>query len=490
MKNEKKKKKKEYTLKGHLVEFLVFVIGSMICLNMSTLIFSSNSNEKYRQASYNIRSLEEYAITQEQAMKYLRRYVLYDALGEDYLQLKAYLKQSRESLDYLFENTNDKDTLRKLHNLMEVHDFLEEKAENVKNMVAEKKSEEEWQKQIDVAYADAVSVYGVLEEEYGTLNRQYLTYVDKISEKLRVRSMWFLGCYLVIFLGVCVYLRREISEIYNSVLLPVQELVQGARRTGEGEFEEIHPAHGKVEMDRDISLLIRIFNQMTDKLKQQIAVLQENVRIQKELEASKYRELQMQINPHFMFNTLNMIAETAYFENAEKTEFLLNKTAKMFRFSLDFSGKSISLFKEIEELENYIFIQEEQYEDRIEFLFNLDESFHHILVPSLTLQPLIENSVVHGIGKYTEGGRVKLITKYQEEENAGYIIVEDNGVGMGEEKLQQIRQEMVNYKGDSMKIGLGNVYSRLKILYGDSFSMDIESEQDKGCKIVIRIQNI
>lgn len=160
--------------------------------------------------------------------------------------------------------------------------------------------------------------------------------------------MWFLGCYLIVFLGVCVYLWREISEIYNSVLLPVQELVHGARRIGEGEFEEIHPGHGKVEMDKDISLLVHIFNQMTDKLKQQIAVLQENIRIQKELEASKYRELQMQINPHFMFNTLNMIAETAYFENAEKTEFLLNKTAKMFRFGLDFSGKSISLFKEIE----------------------------------------------------------------------------------------------------------------------------------------------
>ena len=87
------KRKKEYTLKSHLAEFLVFVIGSMICLNVFTLIFSSNSNEKYRQASYNIRSLEEFAITQEQAMKYLRRYVLYDALEEDYLQLKIYLKQ-------------------------------------------------------------------------------------------------------------------------------------------------------------------------------------------------------------------------------------------------------------------------------------------------------------------------------------------------------------------------------------------------------------
>ena len=208
------------------------------------------------------------------------------------------------------------------------------------------------------------------------------------------------------------------------------------------------------------------------------------------LKTSELKALQMQINPHFMFNTLNMIAETAYFENAEKTEFLLNKTAKMFRFSLDFSGKSISLFKEIEELENYIFIQEEQYEDRIEFLFDLDESFHNILVPSLTLQPLIENSVVHGIGKYTEGGRVKLTTSYHEEEGAGYIMVEDNGVGIEEEKLQQIRQEMINYKGDSMKIGLGNVYSRLKILYGEKVSMDIESEERKGCKITIRIEGI
>ena len=118
-----------------------FRLDLLYRLNVFTLIFSSNSNEKYRQASYNIRSLEEFAITQEQAMKYLRRYVLYDALEEDYLQLKTYLKQGEDSLDYLFDNTNDKDTLRRLYNLMKVHTFLEEKAENVKNMVAEKNSE-------------------------------------------------------------------------------------------------------------------------------------------------------------------------------------------------------------------------------------------------------------------------------------------------------------------------------------------------------------
>lgn len=167
-------------------------------------------------------------------MKYLRRYVLYDALEEDYLQLKIYLKQGEDSLDYLFDNTNDKDTLRRLYNLMKVHTFLEEKAENVKNMVAEKNSEEEWQRQIDTAYAEAVSVYDVLLEEYDTVNRQYLTYVDKISENLRVRRMWFLGCYLIVFLGVCVYLWREISEIYNSVLLPVQELVHGSQTDRRG----------------------------------------------------------------------------------------------------------------------------------------------------------------------------------------------------------------------------------------------------------------
>ena len=476
------KRKKEYTLKRHLAEFLVFVIGSMICLNVFTLIFSSNSNEKYRQASYNIRSLEEFAITQEQAMKYLRRYVLYDALEEDYLQLKIYLKQGEDSLDYLFDNTNDKDTLRRLYNLMKVHTFLEEKAENVKNMVAEKNSEEEWQRQIDTAYAEAVSVYDVLLEEYDTVNRQYLTYVDKISENLRVRRMWFLGCYLIVFLGVCVYLWREISEIYNSVLLPVQELVHGARRIGEGEFEEIHPGHGKVEMDKDISLLVHIFNQMTDKLKQQIAVLQENIRIQKELEASKYRELQMQINPHFMFNTLNMIASTAQIEDAVATEKMITALSRLFRYNLKSAGTVMPLERELKIIQDYMYLQKMRFGQRVRYDTDCAPETLDVLVPSFVLQPLVENSIKHGLSKESKGGRIFIRTWMRGERL--WISVSDTGVGMEEERLQQIRAALNDGTENEIGIGVGNIYRRVHGLYEDG-EMFIYSK--KGCGTAVQL---
>lgn len=480
---------KEYTLKRHLISFLLFVIGSMLCLNVYTLLFSRSYNERYRLASQNISQLSSYALLMEDAMKDLRRYTQYSTEDEeDYLQIRSYMEAGSDALDELFNHTNDVDMLRSLHNMMEIHNRLTEEIENIHHGMTGVRSDAMTFVQVNENYREAEAIYEVLHEEYTVTNQICLSYLDSISMELRVKNPLFLGGYLLVFAVIASFLWREIKEIYRSVWLPVQGLVHGADQVQQGVFKQVQIAEQKVKIDRDISLLMHTFNRMTEQLKHQIEVLEENMRIQKKLDESRFRELQMQINPHFMFNTLTMISETAYFENAPKTVFLLNKTAKMFRFSLDFSGTSISLFQELEELENYIFIQEQQCEDRISFLFDLDESFHDILIPSLTLQPLIENSVTHGIGKYTEGGWVKLITRYCAEEGAGYIVVEDNGEGMEEERLRQVREDMEHYQGESVKIGLGNVYSRLKMLYGSRVSMEINSTKGEGTQVSVRIE--
>lgn len=480
------KKEREYTLKHHLIVFLLYVIGSMLCLNVFTLLFGMDNNRRNRSAAENINLLNDYSVIMEDVMGKLRQYTQYSTENEeDYQQISGELENGNTILGELFSHTNDTDTLRSLRDIIEVHNQLTEKIVNIHNEMSDGKIDVPL---VNERYKETEAIYEILCEEYSVTNQMYLTYINAVSEKQADKNLQFTICYCLISIGIGISLWTEIKKIYRSVLVPVQELVRKADQVQRGIFEPVQLEGQRIRIDREIALLLQTFNHMTMQMKHQIEVLEENIRIQKQLEESRFRELQMQINPHFMFNTLNMISETAYFENAKKTVFLLNKTAKMFRFSLDFSGTSVTLFREMEELENYILIQEQQYGDRIEFRFELDESFHHILVPSLTLQPLIENSISHGVGKYTGGGWVKLTTRYCDEEKAGYIVVEDNGVGMEEEQLKQVKDEMQNYGGGSMKIGLGNVYSRLKMLYGEKFSMDIESFLNRGTKITIRIE--
>ena len=364
----------------------------------------------------------------------LRQYTQYSTENEeDYQQISGELENGNTILGELFSHTNDTDTLRSLRDIIEVHNQLTEKIVNIHNEMSDGKIDVPL---VNERYKETEAIYEILCEEYSVTNQMYLTYINAVSEKQADKNLQFTICYCPDF-----YWYRNKSLDRNKKNLPFSACAGAgacpkADQVQRGIFEPVQLEGQRIRIDGKSPFCFRLLTIWTLQMKHQIEVLEENIRIQKQLEESRFRELQMQINPHFMFNTLNMISETAYFENAKKTVFLLNKTAKMFRFSLDFSGTSVTLFREMEELENYILIQEQQYGDRIEFRFELDESFHHILVPSLTLQPLIENSISHGVGKYTGGGWVKLTTRYCDEEKAGYIVVEDNGVGMEEEQFK------------------------------------------------------
>ena len=240
-----------------------------------------------------------------------------------------------------------------------------------------------------------------------------------------------------------------------------------------------------------MQMLYEVFYSMVQKLKLQIDTLEQNMKYQRELQESRFKELQMQINPHFMFNTLNMLTETAYLEDAQETAELLKLTAKMFRYSLDFSGRQVSLFREMEELGNYVAIQEKRYGERIHFIFDLDERFHSLKVPALILQPLVENAVTHGCGNKIQDAEISIITRYYEKDKRAEISVKDNGCGMEPQIKEQVLMDIEKYKAEnSSKIGLGNVFMRMKILFGERLELSLKSEKNKGTEVVFTIKNV
>ena len=109
-------------------------------------------------------------------------------------------------------------------------------------------------------------------------------------------------------------------------------------------------------------------------------------------------------------------------------------------------------------------------------------------VPSLTLQPLIENAITHGIGKRIEGGSIQITTRYDAQGQEGYLVVEDDGVGMPPKRLAEVIRDMKDPLQKRVKIGLGNVYSRLKMMYGEDFSMEVKSEEKMGTRVTIRLR--
>ena len=284
----------------------------------------------------------------------------------------------------------------------------------------------------------------------------------------------------------------------NSVIRPIQDLTENAQQFGKRDMSRIEYVNLEQGAEEEMQPLIQVYNSMIHRIQVQIRTIQENasaqeklkdqelenLKIRNMLKTSELKALQMQINPHFLFNTLNMISQTAYMEGAEQTITLLDSTARLLRYTLDYTDKSVTLSKELEILGHYVELQEYRFGERIRFEFDLDERFHDIHVPSLILQPLVENAVSHGVGMKLRDAVITIRTIYKPEENLGIVEIEDNGVGIGEDRLQELRREMRENQ-ENGKIGLSNIYMRVHIFYENQGDMEIYSTEGKGTMVRI-----
>lgn len=224
----------------------------------------------------------------------------------------------------------------------------------------------------------------------------------------------------------------------------------------------------------------------------------EALKIEAELHA-----LQNQINPHFLYNTLEIIRSRAMVQGNMDVARMVEALALQFRYCINHSGEMATVEQELDNIHNYLLIQRYRYGDRFSFREVLGEPAGELLqyaLPIMTLQPLIENALVHGVCPKVEGGSIVL--RISKTASRLHIQVEDNGVGMEEEELMQIRrvlqgkqqagrQEKGKDKGQEKGIKLGialpNVNQRVKHYFGDAFGLDLTSLQGVGTTITLTI---
>ena len=411
----------------------------------------------------------------DQAVSSMDDYVVNEA-DRDYELAVAALKTAQESLSSLKSRVQDALITRELLDIEDMTAILEERMKDVSNaMVLYHTTGKEAFQDVTDSYENVMSVYRAIQDEYNPLSEMLLDSTEKIYQTMQKNSILGIGVFVTVFLVSGMLMFSQIKYIHRSISIPINELIRSAEEIQRGNFEGAVISLRENTIDEGMALLIRVFNKMTEQLKRQIETLQENARVQRQLQESRFKELQMQINPHFMFNTLNMIADFAYLENAGQTIVLLNKTAKIFRFSLDFSGKTVNLSREIEELKNYIYIQQQRFGKRIRFVFKIEEDVPDIKIPALILQPLVENSITHGVGMMTSNAEIAAELRHCQEEKKICIVIWDNGEGMSESKLEQVVSDMKSYSVQSAKIGLGNVYLRLKMFFKDCVMMEVKS---------------
>ena len=253
-----------------------------------------------------------------------------------------------------------------------------------------------------------------------------------------------------------------------------------------GNFTQI--SQSKIGSD-EIGVLAESINMMSQQL--QILIDEKyNARINKahlerENAQAKLLALQSQVNPHFMFNTLECIRLKAIVKGEAETAKIIKYISKMFRHLINWDEEIILLSEDIKFLEEFLYIQKYRFEDEFEYCVMVDEAAKNCLLPKLIIQPVVENACVHGVEAISHNRNVNISIKVIDDQMI--ISVTDNGIGIDEGRLLKLKSMLKGGEKLTHSVGLYNVYQRLCLYYGDNFSMDVQSQVGKGTQIYISI---
>ncbi|MBQ4186199.1 MAG: sensor histidine kinase [Clostridiales bacterium] len=207
---------------------------------------------------------------------------------------------------------------------------------------------------------------------------------------------------------------------------------------------------------------------------------------QKLLRKAEFDLLQSQINPHFLYNTLDAIVWSAEAGNQKQVVSMVGNLSDFFRLSLNKGKENVLIREELQHVRSYLEIQYIRYQDILTFEINVPEEFNEYKIPKLTIQPIVENALYHGIKNKRGGGK---ITIYAEEKRDHFtIVVEDTGKGMDEERLRQVRKAIRDGTPEKNVVyGLYNVNERIRLNFGEGYGIHLESVLNKGTRVRIRL---
>lgn len=289
---------------------------------------------------------------------------------------------------------------------------------------------------------------------------------ELLKDSKKARSIYVLVA--AILVAVALVLSNFIAR---NITRPLQQLRDSMARVQEGDFGA---AEVEVTSRNEVGSLTRSFNVMTSRIQE---LMKQNIYEQQQKRKSELKALQSQINPHFLYNTLDSIIWMAEGKKNEEVVVMTASLARLLRQSISNEEEQVPIGQEVEYARSYLTIQKMRYKDKLEFQIQVDAQIMGVPIIKLVLQPLIENAIYHGL-KYKEGKGLLIVRGYREGENA-VLQIKDNGAGMDEQTLSHIfEKHKVNYRSNG--VGVYNVQKRLQLYYGMDYGITYSSKQGEG----------
>ena len=283
---------------------------------------------------------------------------------------------------------------------------------------------------------------------------------------------------LAILFAVFIVLILLMSYIFpKSITRPIRRLEAVTDQVAKGDLS----VRSDVRTADEVGALSDSLNVMIDKINDLLdQVTTEQIRLRK----AEFQLLQSQINPHFLYNTLDAIVWLAEAGQMDEVVRMVGSLSAFFRTSLNQGRDIVTLREELQHVRSYLEIQQTRYQDILRYEIEVPECLTACLIPKITIQPLVENALYHGV-KNKRGKGLITITGYADGGNCR-ITVEDDGIGMNRERLRQVQAGIRDKEGTGSEIyGLYNVNERIRLNFGDPYGITIDSEEGKGTSVTI-----
>ena len=441
-------------------------LAAVLTVTMA-LVFLYNS--QYEKLLYNVTTASEFNQDFKANIDLKMYYYVIESQYSEGLPIQE-LEAAQKLAGDLLATTNQKDSLRAITSVLDLCENLEEKIYQIERT----QSYDDRQMQLE----NNIYVLTALIQEY---MYNYLYCESVHLNQIQQQIAWQIWTELLVVLGLSITLAllmvRYSVRLSRSVAQPIVELSRRAEDVIGGDLTVREPVQSETV---EIRTLSEGMEQMIARINAQI---QEITQKQTSLRRTELALLQAQINPHFLYNTMDTIIWLIEADRPQAAVEMVSNLSDFFRHCLSKGEDVINLAEEERHVRSYLQIQHARYKDILDYKICIDPALRHVMLPKLTLQPLVENALYHGIKCKRGKGRI-CVTSHTEE---GDILLQitDDGAGMSPGRLEELRQAMDT--GERVGFGLVTVHERLRLFFGGSYGLDIVSREGEGTTVTVRI---
>lgn len=462
--------KKRMELEERMRKVLFSTMIPMACLMIILLFIFWQYTGQYNKLSENLAVSSEFNLRFKDDLDLEMYYI---AIGSkessDLEDVLEQVEDAQEIMQKLRRNTYNNNGVKSLNSL---DSYLENLRQRMLQLVEIK----EYDKRMEFMDSNIRIITGLIMQEMQNYIYNESMYLVQVEKSLTHRVKLLISGMAVLLIATLGILMRRSFRLTDGIIQPVNIMLDKVKKVGRGKFDMI-PIEAEIEELEEL-------DEGINKMARKISALLENVRQEKEMQhLTELQLIQAQVNPHFLYNTLDTIVWLIEGGMTDDAVEMISSLSIFFRTSLSKGNDIIPLSEEERHTLSYLEIQQYRYRDILEFEINIPKELSGIPVPKLSIQPLAENALYHGIKN--RRGKGKILIEGREEEDALVLTVSDNGQGMTPERLHEV-QEAIRI-GERAGFGLAAVAERIALYYGPGYGMKIFSEEGKGTTVEIRL---